>query len=231
MKTVGIVGGIGPESTIDYYRSILAECRERRPDGGAPSIVITSIDVWKALAMLDAGDLTALLAYLRPELARLSRAGADFAILAANTAHVVFDELQRDAPLPLVSIVEAAADAVQRDGLRKVALLGTRFTMAGTFYRDVFARRDLQIVSPSESDQAFIHSIYVNELLKNVFLPETREGILRIVDVLRQTEGIDGVVLGGTELPLLLRQEHHGGVKFFDTTRIHVTRIVTELLA
>lgn len=230
MKTVGIVGGIGPESTIEYYRSILAEYRLRRPDGTAPSILIDSIDVQKLLALAGAGAFDELVAYLLPELTRLARAGADFAAFASNTPHIVFDQLQRETPLPLVSIVDAAADEVAAEGMRKVTLFGTKFTMSGTFYPEIFSRRDIEVVPPDPASQAFIHEKYIGELLYNILLPETRDALLAIVDNLRESHAIEGVVLAGTELPLILRQEHHNGVRLFDTTAIHVRRIVTELL-
>src|SRR5580700_8044835 len=125
MKTVGIIGGIGPESTIDYYRSIIAVYREQRPDGSSPSMVINSVDLQKALRMLDGNELDALVDYLTRELHRLSGAGADFAVLSANTPHLVFDDLRKQSPLPLISIVEATCDAAEAMGLTKLALLGT----------------------------------------------------------------------------------------------------------
>ena len=230
MKTVGIVGGIGPESTIDYYRSIIAEYRRRQPDRSSPSILIDSIGVWELLDLVGAGEYDALVRYLAPEIARLVRAGADFVVFASNTPHIVFDELQRNAGVPMLSIVEAAAGAVRDAGMRKVALFGTKFTMAGAFYPEVFTRHGVEVVRPSAEEQASIHSVYMDELLSNIFRPESRERMLGIVDRLRDAEHIEGVVLGGTELPLLLRQDEHGDVRFFDTTRIHVDRIVTELL-
>src|SRR5580704_16880478 len=106
MKTLGIIGGIGPESTIEYYRGLVAGYREQRPDGTSPSIVMNSVDVQKLLAMMEKDDLAAVVDYLVPEIERLAAAGADFALLAANTPHIVFDELQQRSPIPLLSIVE-----------------------------------------------------------------------------------------------------------------------------
>lgn len=231
MKTAGIIGGIGPESTVEYYRSIISEYRERQRDGSAPSVVINSIDVKKLLDLIGRGEFAAVTEYLLRELQRLARAGADFGALAANTPHIVFDQLQRESPLPLVSIVEATCDAVASVGLNRVALFGTKFTMTGTFYADVFSRRGIDLVVPNEADREYIHSKYVGELLNNLFLPDTREHLLALVDGLRHSSKIQGVVLGGTELPLLLKRDEHNGVRFFDTTKIHVSRIVAELLA
>jgi len=131
LKTAGIVGGIGPESTIDYYRLIIASYRGRATHGGYPSIVINSIDLKRLVDLIAAGELAAVTDLLLGELGRLARAGADFGLLAANTPHVVFDDLRRRSSLPLLSIVEATCDGARSLGLKTVGLLGTRFTMQG----------------------------------------------------------------------------------------------------
>jgi aspartate racemase len=231
MKTVGIIGGIGPESTIDYYRSIIAVYREQRPDGSSPSMVINSVDLQKALRMLDGNELDALVDYLTRELHRLSGAGADFAVLSANTPHLVFDDLRKQSPLPLISIVEATCDAAEAMGLTKLALLGTRFTMQGRFYPDVFSRKGIRLIAPDPDEQTYIHDKYFGELVKGVFLPETRQQLLAIIDRMKERDDIGGVILAGTELPLILRGAHRPGISFLDTTQVHVQAIVKELLA
>ena len=230
MKTLGIVGGIGPESTIEYYRFILDGYRRRVADGGAPHIIIDSIDVNRAIAMLDAKDLAGVSAYLGEAVERLARAGADIALMAANTAHIVFDEVQRRSAIPLISIVQAACDHATHLGLSRLALLGTGFTMRARFYPDVFAREGLDLVTPTDSEKTYIHDKYINELLQNRFLPDTREGLLAIIGRMRRDDRIDGVVLAGTELPLLLRGAEPAGLPFLDTTLIHVERAIAELL-
>lgn len=228
-KTLGIVGGIAPESTIEYYRLLIASYRERKPDGSAPSIVIDSIDLKKLLDLTGAGDLDGLTSYLVGEVRLLARAGADLALLAANTPHIVFDEVLRQSPIPLVSIVETTCAAAKALGLKKLALFGTRFTMQRRFYSDVFSREGVALVVPAEDDLAFIHDKYVGELVKGVYRPETREKLLAIVGRMREDEGIDGVILGGTELPLILKGET-SRVPLLDTTRIHVEAALDELL-
>ncbi|MEW5869831.1 MAG: aspartate/glutamate racemase family protein [Chloroflexota bacterium] len=131
MKTVGIVGGIGPESTIEYYRQIIALYRQQRRDGSYPRILINSIDMKKMLDLIGAGNLAGVTGYLLEEIQKLARAGADFGALASNTPHLVFDELRRLSPIPLISIVEAACQKAAGLGLRRVGLYGTRFTMQG----------------------------------------------------------------------------------------------------
>jgi aspartate racemase len=231
MKTLGIVGGIGPESTIEYYRFILDACRQRATDARAPHIIIDSIDVNRAIAMLDANDHAAVAAYLGDSVERLGRAGADVALMAANTAHIVFDEVQRRSPIPLISIVQAACDHAKRLGLKRLGLVGTGFTMRARFYPDVFARAGLELVTPSETEKADIHDKYINELLQNQFLPDTRDAMLAVIGRMKRDDGIEGLLLAGTELPLLLRGSEPAGLPFLDTTVIHVERAVTEMLA
>jgi aspartate racemase len=231
MKSVGIIGGIGPESTIEYYRLLIARYRERAGDGSSPSIIINSIDVKLLLDWMERGELDRVAEYLSVEVQRLARAGADFGLLAANTPHIVFDEVSRRSPIPLLSIVEATCEAARTQGLKRLGLFGTRYTMQARFYADVFSREGITLVMPGDEDQAYIHDKYINELLKDIFLPETRERLLSIVDGLREREGIEGVVLGGTELPLILRDAVHHGIPFLDTTRIHVNAAVERLLS
>ncbi|HTA22596.1 MAG TPA: amino acid racemase [Terriglobales bacterium] len=231
MKTVGIIGGIGPESTIDYYRAILAAYSERRTDRSNPSIIINSIDLDRLRDMFESNRHQAIVDYLTVELRRLAAAGADFGVISANTPHLVFDELREQSPIPLISIVEAACDAAKVMGLTKLGLLGTRFTMQGRFYPDVFSRENIQLVSPEPDEQAYIHEKYFAELVKGIFLPETRQKLLDIIHRMQERNGIGGVILAGTELPLILRGTTKPGVPFLDTTQIHVQAIVKELLA
>ena len=231
MKTVGIIGGIAPGSTVEYYRAIIALCRERTRDDSYPPILINSIDLTRMLGLIAAGELSGVTEYLLGELAKLARAGADFGLLASNTPHVVFDELQRRSPLPLVSIVEAACDAAAAWGLERVGLIGTRFTMQGHFYPDVFARRGIAVVAPSPDDQEYVHDKYMGELVHGVFRDETRAGLLAVVEGMREGTGIQGVILGGTELPLILGDVADEGFPFLDTTRIHVEQAVSRMLS
>ena len=229
MRILGIIGGLGPESTIDYYRSILARFRARKRDGGYPHIIINSLDVDKGIAMLDAGKLDDLADYLAAGVEVLARAGVDFGCMAANTPHLVFDEVQRRSAIPLLSIVRATSAHAKSSGLKKVGLFGTGFTMRASFYPEEFERAGIALVRPKESEQEFIHGKYINELLKNQFLPESRTEILRIAHRMKEGDGVEAVVLAGTELPLLLR-DSGTDIEFLDTTMIHVEAIVDELL-
>jgi len=231
MKTVGIIGGIAPESTIEYYRLIIALYRDRIQDGSYPQIMINSIDMKRMLDFLGANDLAGVTKFVLEELKKLTQAGADLGFLASNTPHIVFEEIQRQSPLPLVSIVEATCAAARALGLKKVGLLGTRFTMQGQFYPKVFSRQGIALIVPETDEQEYIHDKYMSELVNGIFLAETRERLLTIVDRLKERAGIQGVILGGTELPLILRDIGDRGIPFLDTTRIHAERVVAKMLA
>lgn len=230
MRTAGMIGGLGPESTIDYYRSIIGRFRALKPDGGCPHVIINSLDVEKGIALLDAGRLDELADYLSTGVDLLARAGADFGFMAANTPHLVFDGVQRRSAIPLLSIVRVTCDHTKALGLKKVGLFGTGFTMRADFYPEEFRRAGIALIRPTESEQEFIHRKYIGELLNNRFLPETRAEILNIAERMRSEDGIEALILAGTELPLLLRGTATPGIELLDTTIIHVEAIVLELL-
>jgi aspartate racemase len=230
MRTAGMIGGLGPESTIDYYRSIIARYRARKPDSGYPHVIINSLDVDKGIALLNAGRTDDLADYVTAGVESLVRAGADFGFIAANTPHLVFDEVQRRSAIPLLSIVRATSDRAKALGLKKLGLFGTGFTMKAKFYPEELQRAGIHLVLPNDSEREFIHGKYINELLNNRFLPETRREILGIAQRMKVEDGIEALVLAGTELPLLLRDSVPPGIEFLDTTLIHVEAIVDELL-
>jgi len=231
MKTLGIIGGIGPESTIEYYRQLIASYRQRKQDGSYPLIIINSIDMKKMLDLIVANELVRLTKYLVGEVQNLAKAGADLGLLASNTPHIVFDELSGQSPIPLLSIVEAACQATKKLGLKRVGLFGTRFTMQARFYPDTFSKEGITIVVPGVEEQAYIHDKYMSELVNGIILSETRERLLAIADRLKTQEGIEGLILGGTELPLILQEESYSGIPFLDTTRIHVECAVAQMLS
>ncbi len=230
MKAIGIIGGLGPESTIDYYRRLLATHQELRPGEGAPSIIINSLDVNKGLGMVGANQLGQLTEYLVFEIERLARAGAECGLLSANTPHIVFDDVSRRSPIPLVSIVEATCAEAKRLGLTNLGLFGTRFTMQGRFYPQVFSREGVALTVPTPDEQDYIHDKYINELIPGKFLPQTRERLLAIAARMKQQDSIQGLILGGTELPLILTDSSSLGIPFLDTTQIHVLAILEQAL-
>ena len=194
MKTAGIIGGIGPESTMEYYRSFMRTYRTNKNDRSSPPIIIDSIDLMTMMGMVEAGELGKLTDYLLEEVQKLALAGSDFALLAGNTPHIVFDALQRRSPIPLISIVESASLAVRALGLTTVGLFGTRFTMQEDFYASEFTRQGIALVVPGMDDQDYIHEKYMGELVNGVFLPETHDQMLRIAGDLIRKRGIQGLV-------------------------------------
>ena len=230
MKIAGIIGGTGPESTIDYYQQIIALYRAQRPDGSYPPMLINSVDLKRAVDLVTANDLAGLAAYLAEALERLARAGAGFGLISANTPHIVFDEVRRRSPLPLISIVEATCREAQALGLNKLGLLGTRFTMTAGFYQKVFSEQGIALALPAEEEHAWVHAKYMGELVEGIFLPATREGFLKVIEGMRQRDAIQGVILGGTELPLILRGAPCP-LPLLDTTKIHVKEIVATILS
>jgi aspartate racemase len=231
MKTLGIIGGLGPESTVDYYERIIALYRERTRDGSYPRFIIISVDLKKGLNFMEASDLAGMAAYLLEGIGKLGDAGADFALISANTPHIVFDEVASKSPIPLISIVEATCAAAKTRKLRRLALFGTRYTMQSNFYPKVFSREEIELLVPEPNDQDYIHDKYMNELVPGKFLAETRAGLLAIVDRMKAKSDIDGVILAGTELPLILSDAGHNGIPFLNTTKIHVEAAVTEMLS
>jgi len=228
MARVGLVGGLGPESTIDYYRRVI-DGWKRKDLTGTPSIVIDSIDAQQTLR-LSRDDRAGLIGYLMASLKRLEGADVDFAALTANTPHLVFDDLAARSSLPLISIVEICAQEARRRGYSRVGLLGTIFTMDAPFYPSVFSRYAVEVVTPPPVEKAWLHDKYVAELLEGVFRDDTRQWVNELVAVMKSDEGVDGVVLGGTELPLLVRGDIVGGVPTLDTTLLHVEAIVARLV-
>jgi aspartate racemase len=231
MKTIGIIGGIGPESTIEYYRQIIASYRAQKPDGSYPSIMVNSVNFKPLLDSILANQWSQVTQHLVGELQKLTNAGADFAVISANTPHLVFDDIRRQSSIPLISIVEATCQEAKALHLKRLGLFGTRFTMQARFYPDIFSCEGITLAVPDENDQSYIHDKYMNELIHGTVLLETREQLLTIVERMKKRDDIQGLILGGTELPLILRDATACGIPILDTTRIHVKAIVTELLS
>ncbi len=231
MKIIGIIGGIGPESTVEYYRQIIAAYRTRQQNGSYPRILINSIDMTHMLALISANKLMDVSAYLRDEILRLTSAGADVGALASNTPHLVFDDIRNGSPIPLISIVEATAQEARRMDLKTLGLFGTKFTMQSAFYSDVFAASGMTIVTPALDEQAYIHEKYMGELVNGILKDDTRIRLLEIAANLHARHQIDGLILGGTELPLILKEADSPDLPLLDTTRIHVEAIVDHVLS
>ncbi|HEU0208873.1 MAG TPA: amino acid racemase, partial [Candidatus Udaeobacter sp.] len=157
MKILGIIGGLGPESTVDYYQRIIAAYRERTGDGHYPEFIIVSVDLRKGLDFMDGNDLNGMADFLVEAIRKLAGSGAEFGIISANTPHIVFDEVALKSPIPLLSIVEATRDAAKVRNLKRLALFGTRYTMQAKFYPKIFKREEIEVIVPDARDQDYIH--------------------------------------------------------------------------
>ncbi len=233
MKLAGIIGGTGPESTVDYYQRIIALYRKRISDGSYPRLIINSIDLKRMLDLVAANKLADLAAFLSEEVRRLARAGADFGALGCNTGHIVFDEVQKQSPIPLISIVEATCTAAKAQGMKRIGLFGTRFTMESRFYPDVFERSGITLILPSPDERSYIHDKYMNELVSGIVRNDTRDKLTAIARRMKAEEGLDGLALGGTELSLIIKDPQiptpSGAIPVLDTTQIHVDEIIARI--
>lgn len=230
MKIVGIIGGIAPESTVVYYREIVNSFLKLNNGNDYPQVIINSINMKKMLNYLTDNNLDELTKYLLAEIKRLANAKAEFALLASNTPHIVFDRLKKQSPIPLLSIVEATCKKAKSLGLKRVGLLGTKFTMQNNFYEEQFSKEEISIVTPDENSQNFIHNIYFNELVKGIFLDKTKQSLLKIIDEMIVKENIDGLILGGTELPIILNK-NDSNIPLLDTTQIHVKEVIEKIIS
>jgi len=227
MKKIGLIGGIGPESTLDYYRRIIYAARQRSGGLAVPEIIIYSADLQEALAIMESKRPGLLADWLLIKLDALHAAGADFAAITANTAHLVFDEVAKRSPLPLISIVEATCTAAQQQGLQRIGLLGTRFTMQADFFQQPFSRQGMEVVVPLPEEQDLIHERLFSEIELGIIKDATRDELLAIVQRMVEQERIEALILGCTELPLILPDQAHG-IPLLNTVAIHVASIVAK---
>jgi aspartate racemase len=229
-RILGIVGGTGPESTIDYYRSIIAGYRRRRPDGTFPRIIIDSVDGGTVIAHLGAGDYQAVGRAFGAALAELAAAGCGRALIASNAGHLAYESVDPPSPIELIHIVDAARAAAVAAGNRRLGIIGTRFVVTSRLYPDRFAPAGIEIVTPSADEQETVHGIYLGELVEGVFRDESRQRLVEVIAAMRDRDGIDGVILGGTELALTLTEPAYAGVPILDTAKIHAAAAVDWLL-
>jgi len=218
-KRIGILGGLTPESTITYYQHIVHRYEELHGDHGYPEIVIYSVTFQRFEDWMEAEEWERVFEGLADALRRLAAAGADFVVMATNTMHLLLPRLERVSPIPILSIVEATVRAIERQGLGTVGLLGTRFAMEKPFYAEGLAGHGIRSVVPDKEDRELIHRVIMQELSLGVLRDESRREYLRIIEGL-VARGAQGIVLGCTEIPLLVKPEHTK-IPLFDTATIH----------
>jgi aspartate racemase len=221
-KRIGILGGMTPESTVTYYQHIFRRYEEVHGDLGYPETVIYDVSFQRFEDWMGEEDWGSIEEALLDGLKRLAAAGAEFAVIATNTMHILFEKLEARSPIPLISIVDATAEAIKEEGFEVVGLLGTRFTMEKSFYREGLKKHGIDTLVPDEGERIYINRVVFEELSRGQLLPDSRNRYLEIVDGLVQ-EGAQGVVLGCTEIPLLVTPEHTD-VTLFDTAVIHAEK-------
>jgi len=228
---VGIVGGVGPESTADYYRRLIDRWRVRGPADTYPSVLINSLNSRGALGAMLGGDIEPTVALFGRAVDQLAAGGAGLALVASVMMHMAYDRVAAGSPIPMLSILDALVDAARLRGLQRLAVLGARPTVDGDFFARPFAAAGITLVRPDEADRAWVHEIYFSELVRGQFRDEVRDRLVGILEELRQRDAIDGVILAGTELPLILREPEYAGVPALDAIGIHVESAIDWLLA
>jgi len=224
MRKIGIIGGLGPEATADYYKRVVDFFHDHNQSLSTPEIIIYSVDMTELFKFVADKRWEDLVDWLTSKLVALKNAGADFAAISANTPHIVFDQVQVKSPLPLISIVEATLESAKSIGLRRVGLLGTKFTMQSNFFGDRFAKEGIVVLVPNDHEQQYIHDKLISEIELGIFNEATRQELLAIISRMNERDNIDAVILGCTELPLILN-EGMSKIPFLNTAAIHVAAI------
>lgn len=223
IKTIGIIGGVRWASSIEYYRLMNEMVRDRLGGVHSAEILMFSIEFGefsKQERLADKGDWTLMTATMLDAAQRLKRGGADFIVIASNTLNSLAPLIEEKVGLPVLHIADATGKAVQKKGLRTVALLGTKHTMEHPFYRERLKKYGIDVVTPNEKERDYINTIIFDELCANRVKPEAKKEFLKIINRLRKKDGAQGVILGCTEIPLLIKQGDLD-IPVFDTTAIH----------
>lgn len=228
MKKVGIIGGIGPVSTLDYYSGIINGFREKTNSADYPEIIIYSINMTEMLSYVSNKDWEKLVNLLLRAIANLAKAGADFAAIASNTPHIVFDQLKDKSVLPLISIIDATCKYAQQKDCKKVLVFGTKFTMSSGLYSKAFGKFGIKAIEPEENDQMEIHNIIFPKLEDGIVDLADKQKMLALANRLITKHNADALVLGCTELPLMIK-EHDLNTLILNTTQIHIDSIVNSI--
>ncbi|RJT15610.1 aspartate/glutamate racemase family protein [Rahnella inusitata] len=220
MKTLGLIGGMSWESTVPYYRMINEHVKQQLGGLHSATLFLYSVDFYEIEKLQMAGDWQQAGEILGNAANALARAGAEVIVVCTNTMHKVADDIERIGGLPLLHIADATAEKIKGQGLRKIGLLGTRFTMEQDFYRGrLQGIHQIEVVTPDEADRAIVHRIIYEELCLGIVNDASREEYRQIIAKL-ELQGVEGIILGCTEITLLVGAED-ASVPVFDTTAIH----------
>lgn len=229
LKKLGLIGGTGPESTVIYYRELNRIINQRTGGKAFPELCIESVDLYRTLGYCKAGDDEALVQYLLDAVKNLAACGANFAALTANTVHSVFDRLSALSPIPLVSIVDSVCEEAFRRGYRKIGLLGTIYTMNGSFFKKSFDAHKIELVTPSEKEKFLVNSRIADELELGIVKDSTVRELVSVIQGMTERDRIEAIILGCTELPLALNDENCP-VPCLDTMKIHIDTLAEMIL-
>lgn len=224
MKTLGLIGGTGWVSTVDYYKLINELINEKLGGVHAAKLILYSLNFGEIKPLLDINDWDSISRIYSNIAIKLRDSGADCIILAANTPHLIADKIKVASKLPLIHIAEATAKAIKETGIKKVAILGTRFTMENSFYSDTLADHGIATIVPNEAERIFLHNAILDEMVKGIFTEASKATHLEIIDKLI-SQGAEGIVYACTEIPILLKGLSLP-VTTFDTTLIHAKAAV-----
>ena len=229
MKKIGIIGGLGPESTIDYYKGIISGLQKYNTKD-YPEIIIESVNMNKVLNYLELENYEEIIDYLSKANTNLAKSNASFSVIASNTPHIVFDEVNNLSSIPMISIVEETFKKVKNDNLQIIGLIGTKFTMEKDFYKKKFINEDIKIVVPDQNQQEYINKTILEEVEYGIVKEETKKNYLNIINKMKEKENIKGLILGCTELHLILNYQDDKDIKFYNTTEIHIESIIDYVL-
>ncbi len=224
MKTIGLIGGLTWYSSIDYYRYINEAVNKKLGGDEAGRIILYSVNYGEIKKLTHQNNWAAIADIICNAAIKLQNSGANIILLGANTMHYIFNNVEKAVSIPILHIADATAIEIKNKNLKKVALLGTKYTMQFDFFKERLAQFGIKTLIPCETEIEIINSAIYNELAKGIFLRETKEKFLTVINNLKQ-HGAEGVILGCTEIPLLIKQDDCD-VPVFDTTLIHASAAV-----
>lgn len=230
MKTIGLIGGMSWESSLEYYRILNETVKEKAGGLHSAKVLMYSVDFDEIEQLQHKGDWEKLTAIMVDAAQRVEKGGADLLLICTNTMHKMADEVQKSISIPLLHIADAAAEAVKKKGLKKVALLGTRFTMEGDFYKGRLKKKhDIDTIIPRENERQEVHDVLYKELCLGIIKQNSKEKYIKIIGNLISA-GAEGIILGCTEIPMLIKQEDVS-IPVFDTTDIHAKAAVDYVIS
>ena len=224
MKTIGLIGGLSWYSSIDYYRYINQAVNEKLGGDEAARMILYSVNYGEIKKLTLQNNWDGIINIIGEIAIKIQRAGAEVILLGVNTMHHIFNKVEEAVTVPMIHIADATAASIKNKKLNTVALPGTKYTMQFDFFKDRLSGFDIKTLIPGDTEIEIINSAIYNELAKGIILPETKEKFLAVINNLR-AQGAEGVILGCTEIPLLIKQED-SSIPVFDTTFLHATAAV-----